>query len=251
MAKTPTRAPTSAHSFHRLVIAPPRLVAERLWLVRASLFRRSINVFLIEEADGVTAFDAGARGMGGSLAALAGPLGGIARVVLSHSHPDHRGGAPAIGAPTLCHHAERSDLEGDGGKRYFSYRNGETKIDRIRMSLLMRLADSGPVAVADTLAEGDEVGGFTVLHLPGHAPGLIALWRPQDRVVLASDVFTTQGTKPVGTPELPKPAYSQDPDRARASLLELAALGPATAWPAHGEPLIGDVRHALEVAARA
>ncbi len=34
-------------------------------------------------------------------------LGGIKRVVLGHADPDHRGAAPALGAPVYCHEAER------------------------------------------------------------------------------------------------------------------------------------------------
>ncbi|MDQ6914182.1 MAG: MBL fold metallo-hydrolase [Actinomycetota bacterium] len=251
MAHVPSRAPELAPSRRRFIVAPPRAVADGVWLIRGGLPRRTINVFLIDSPDGVIAFDAGIRGMGGAIAALATPLGGIARVVISHAHPDHRGGARALGAPILCHAAERADVEGSGGKRYFTYHETETPIDRIRKSLAMRLADRGPVQVAGTLLDGDQIAGFTVIHLPGHAPGLIALWRPGDHLALASDAFTTQATSPPGAPGLPKPVYSQSPDQARNSLLKLAALDPVTAWPGHGDPLTGDVRHALERAARA
>ena len=41
--------------------------------------------------------------------------------------------------------------------------------------------------IDDTVAEGDEVAGFRVHHFPGHAPGLIGLWRESDRLALVSD----------------------------------------------------------------
>ncbi len=40
-----------------------------------------------------------------------------------------------------------------------------------------------------------------------------------------------------------------DTEEARASMRKLAALEPATAWPAHGDPLAGDVARRLERAA--
>jgi glyoxylase-like metal-dependent hydrolase (beta-lactamase superfamily II) len=86
------------------------------------------------------------------------------------------------------------------------------------------------------------VAGFRVVHLRGHAPGLIALWRESDRLALCSDAFTNVG----GELELPKAAYTLDLEQARQSVGKLAALEPATAWPAHGPPLRGDVRAALE-----
>jgi glyoxylase-like metal-dependent hydrolase (beta-lactamase superfamily II) len=225
----------------------PRRVADGVWVVRGGLPRRTINVFLIEGPDGVTAFDSGIRGMGRAVAAMAQPLGGIVRVVLSHAHPDHRGGAPAIAAPTVCHAGERGDVEGDGGARYFDGRAG-APLDRLRVFALKRLVDGGPVSVADVVEEGDEVAGFTVVHLPGHAPGLVALWRERDALALASDAFTT---RPRGAPQLARLCYSDDSDQARASLLRLARLEPATAWPAHGRALTGRVRDALERAAAA
>ena len=54
--------------------------------------------------------------------------------------------------------------------------------------LLLRRWDGGAVKIDGTVAEGDEVAGFRVLHFPGHAPGLIGLWRESDRVAIVSDV---------------------------------------------------------------
>ena len=45
--------------------------------------------------------------------------------------------------------------------------------------------------IAGTVKEGDEIAGFKVIHLPGHAPGLIGLWRESDRLALISDCFYT------------------------------------------------------------
>ena len=36
------------------------------------------------------------------------------------------------------------------------------------------------------IREGDEVAGFRVIHFPGHAPGLIGLWRESDRVAIVT-----------------------------------------------------------------
>ena len=101
------------------------------------------------------------------------------------------------------------------------------------------------------VAEGDDVAGFEVVHLPGHAPGLIALWRESDRLALTSDAFYTldmlrprlrrRGCRSHG--------YNLDTEQARASLRKLAALGPAAAWPGHAKPATGDVRAQLERAA--
>ncbi len=52
--------------------------------------------------------------------------------------------------------------------------------------ILLRRWDGGAVKIAGTVSEGDEVAGFQVIHFPGHAPGLIGLWRESDRVAIVS-----------------------------------------------------------------
>ncbi|HEV2821390.1 MAG TPA: MBL fold metallo-hydrolase, partial [Solirubrobacteraceae bacterium] len=113
-----------------------------------------------------------------------------------------------------------------------------------------RFWDGGPVPIADTVEEGDTVAGFQVIHIAGHAPGLIALWRERDRVLLCSDAFYTLDLwGRAQEPALPFEAYSLDMDQARDSVRKLAALEPAVAFPVHAEPARGDVRGALERAA--
>jgi hydroxyacylglutathione hydrolase len=109
------------------------------------------------------------------------------------------------------------------------------------------------VEIAGTVDEGDEVGGFRVVHLPGHAPGLIGLFRERDRLALTSDCFYALDieTTRKGLPRVPHPAFTQDEEQARASIRKLAALDPAAAWPGHVGPLTGDVRAQLERAATA
>lgn len=227
-------------------------VADGVWRMRGGLPAKDFNVYFIEEDDGVTLFDGGIRAMTNSVAKAGARLGGITRVVLGHAHPDHRGVAPGLAVPVLCHESDRADAEGDGGVRYFHLERLNLLARRVYPGLL-RMWDGGPVTIADTVAEGDEIAGFRVVHLPGHAPGMIALFRDEDRVALTSDAFylidvETGLPKP---PRLPHPAFNFDTDQARESLRKLAALDPAAAWPGHLGPLTGDVRAQLEQAAGA
>lgn len=52
--------------------------------------------------------------------------------------------------------------------------------------LMMRMKMTPAHPVGRRLREGDEVAGFTVLDVPGHSPGYIALWRESDGVLLCS-----------------------------------------------------------------
>jgi hydroxyacylglutathione hydrolase len=229
-----------------------KLIAEGVWVVQGQPGR--CNVYLIEDEGGVTLFDAGARTMTRALASAGAKLGGIRRIVLGHGHTDHRGAAPGLGVPVYCHPAEVQDAEGSGGFRYWPQGlAGLPTPLRQAHKLLHRYAwDAGPVKIAGTVEEGDDVAGFKVIHLPGHAPGLIALWRESDRLALSTDCFyTVDMWGRNSAPHLPAATYNFDTDEARTSMRELAALEPAAAWPGHAKPVTGDVRGQLERAADA
>jgi len=234
----------------------PEEIAAGVWRVQGG-FPGECNVYLLRDdqthagTGGLTMFDAGGRYMTAQVRAAAARLGGISRIVLGHGHPDHRGTAPAFGVPVLCHPDEVADAEGTGGWRYFQV-DRLPRVHRVAHTRVLHphVWDGGPVHVTETVVEGDTVAGFEVVHLPGHAPGLIALWRARDRLALVSDAFYTIDLwGRAQEPALPFEAYNLDGELARASLRKLAALEPAAAWPGHGEPVRGDVRAALERAA--
>ncbi len=228
----------------------PREVAEGVWLVQGQPGR--CNVYLLRDGDGVTLFDAGARTMTRAVASAGARLGGIGRVVLGHGHTDHRGTAPGLGAPVLCHPEEVEDAEGSGGFRYWpAGLAGLPALLRPVHRLMHRFAwDGGPVKIAATVQEGDEIAGFRVIDLPGHAPGLIGLWRESDRLALVSDCFyTTDMWGRDAAAHVPERTYNFDTAQAQASIRKLAAMGPATAWPGHAKPVTGDVRAQLQAAA--
>lgn len=220
-------------------------IAEGVWRVKGG-FPLSINAFLIRDGDGVAVFDSGHKPLGKKLRAAAGELGGATRVVLGNAHPDHRGGARALGAPVQCHADERDDVEGDGGVHYFDY----GKLPAFARPLTPRMMsawDDGPLEVAATLAEGDRVGDFEVVHLPGHSPGCIGLFRERDRLALSNDCFALfdPALPRPGKPRIPHPAFNWSTERCRESVAKLAELKPATCWPGHYGPLTGDVEAQL------
>lgn len=230
-------------------------VARAVWLMRGGLVKRTVNVYLILEDGGVTLFDAGISGMAKPLAEVTERMGGLKRIVLSHAHPERRGAAPSLGGPVYTHPDEVAHTEGDGGCHYFDLSKLASPVMRRAYPRLLELWDGGPVPVEGTVSEGDEVAGFEVRHFPGHAPGLIGLWREDDRLALVSDTVLTLGPDSVLMPyrraRLPHPAFTPALAQARESLRKLAALDPREVWPGHARPVTGDVRRQLEDAADA
>jgi steroid delta-isomerase-like uncharacterized protein len=230
----------------------PEAIAAGVWVVRGAHLR-NMNVYLIADEGGVTVFDAGISAMGPALASACARLGGARRVVLSHADADHRGAAAAPGAPIQCHEAERSAAQSPSSVRdYF-------RLDRLApwarpvYPHLLRSWDGGAVEIEGTVAEGDEIAGFRIVHLPGHAPGLIGMFREEDRLALCSDaIYTIDPETGRGCEaRVPHPAFDLDVEQARASIRKLAALDPTVVWTGHARPVVGDVAAKLERAASA
>ncbi|HSS04940.1 MAG TPA: MBL fold metallo-hydrolase [Solirubrobacterales bacterium] len=231
-------------------------VADGVWLLRGDL-RGSMNVYFLEEEDGgVVQFDAGTKAMVKKARAAAEQLGGLKRIVLGHSHADHRGTAPSMGVPILCHPDEVADAEDDASiAPYMDLSQLPFAPVRWIYPTLLRRWDGGAVKIGGTVSEGDEVAGFRVIHFPGHAPGLIGLWRESDRVALVSDVIyfvdsVRLRALPAGEASVPHPAWAWDHAKAKESVRKLAALEPAVVGAGHAAPLRGEnLRETLERAA--
>ena len=234
-----------------LTAAEPERIADGVWLIRGGLFR-AMNVYLIEDGDGVVMFDAGEEDMAPGIAVAAAGMGGIKRIVLGHADFDHRGAAPGLSpVPVYCHPDAVEEAEGSGGRSYMRFDRLPAWI-RPMYSVAPGLWDGGPVSVAGTVSEGDRVAGFEVVELSGHAPGLIGLWRESDRLALTSDCFYL--LDPIGRDVSSRPlhhAFNLDTEQARESIRKLARLDPLACWPGHKGPLTaaGGLRAELERAA--
>jgi glyoxylase-like metal-dependent hydrolase (beta-lactamase superfamily II)/predicted ester cyclase len=247
LANLRTRAAMALHG------AETERIADGVWVVRGGFPIRAMNVYLIEDGDGVTVFDAGISAMGGALRAACARLGGAKRVVLGHADADHRGAAPALQTPVYCHPDERTAAESSASFRDY-WDLAKLKVyARPFFARMLPAWDGGATPITGTVGEGDHVAGFRVLELPGHAPGLIGLYREIDRLALVSDVVYTidplTGRK--GGPRIPHPAFDADTEQARASIRKLADIGPSVVWAGHADPVTGDVVGQLRQAAGA
>jgi hydroxyacylglutathione hydrolase len=212
-----------------------------------------MNAYLIEDGDGVVVFDTGEKGMAAAIAAAAGRMGGLKQVVLGHADTDHRGSAPALSrlAPVVCHPDAVAEAQGSGGRSYWDV-SRLPPLPRALHRVLHRFVwDGGPVQISGTVSAGDDVAGFEVIELAGHAPGLIGLWRASDRVALVSDtVYLTDMLGRRVPAHVPHVAYNLDTERARASVRRLAELDPLVVGVGHLGPMRGPgVRAELEAAA--
>jgi glyoxylase-like metal-dependent hydrolase (beta-lactamase superfamily II) len=184
----------------------------------------------------------------------------VGRVLITHYHPDHVGssaglveltGAGEVVQGTLDRRLSVEGWEVDDEEEFAAYleghgmpagearRSAEAEgLTAVRRAEPTRLVDEGDVV---------ELGGerWTVLLLPGHADGHIALLGEQSGRLIGGDVLLEDITPNVGR----WPDTAADPlGRYLQTLERLAALSPSLVLPGHG-PLIADAaRRAREIA---
>ena len=146
-------------------------MAEGVWRQTAG-FPLRVNAYLVADGDGVAVFDAGIKPMGPKLREAAAERGGATRVVLGNAHADHRGGANGIGAPVQCHPTSAPTPRATAARTTST--SPRSRPHPAAHASDVRTWDDGPVEIAATVAEGDRVGEFEVVHLPGHGPAASA-----------------------------------------------------------------------------
>jgi glyoxylase-like metal-dependent hydrolase (beta-lactamase superfamily II) len=177
----------------------------------------------------------------------------IARIVISHAHPDHYGLAPRlrersgaqilVGERDLTKLADRSMLVATGR---LLLRAGMPMEELVRMGERERTL--GPevrpdVDGATPILGGDRVrfDGFDleVLHLPGHTAGHICLYHEPSGVLFSGDTLLLDiSPNPIIEPD------PMDPTERRRSLIDylgsldrLSQLTLSTVFPGHGPPI--------------
>ncbi|WP_018262432.1 MBL fold metallo-hydrolase [Methylobacterium sp. WSM2598] len=211
--------------------------------------------------------DAGIPGSRGTIEKTAAARFGAgarpAAILMTHGHFDHVGAledlAEAWDAPVYAHGLETPYLDGSA-----AYPPPDPRVGGGLFALISPLFPTKPVDVGARLRLLPEDGsvpplpGWRWLHTPGHSPGHVSFWRPDDRMLVAGDAFVTTAQESIYAVAVQEtelhgpPRYlTIDWEAARASVEALARLRPETAVTGHGRPLKGSaLREGLDALVR-
>jgi glyoxylase-like metal-dependent hydrolase (beta-lactamase superfamily II) len=218
----------------------PRLHLLRFPVGQAYLWR--------DDDRGLTLIDAGPVGSGERIAAVAERLGTVRRIVLTHFHEDHAGGAGEWDVPVLVHRLDAPYVRGERSGPPPVLEDWERPIHAEATRHLPPLSEARRPARVMELSGGEVLdfgGGARVVPVPGHTEGSIALHLPEHGVLFTGDTVAASpvdGTVMLGV-------FNQDRERTLRSVRELAALDAEIACFGHGDPVTSDASAVLRAAA--
>jgi len=206
-------------------------------IVRVPTMSDFVNSFVLLEQDGsVTLIDCGLKGAPAKLLRALQDLGrhprDVQRIILTHAHNDHAGGAARMVQESSvsgvhAHADDRGYLEA-GQAPPITATNALGR-------LVARIQDFSfaPVKVDRVLADSqllDCLGGLQVVHTPGHTPGHVSLLHPGTGVLITGDCILN----PLSRMQWAYSLYCTSPAQNRQSAARFADLDFKVAAFTHG-----------------
>ncbi len=194
---------------------------------------RLAQAYLLSRPEGLAVIDPGYTGSHRAVLGFMSGLGfqqeDLRWVILTHHHVDHAGSSLELCRQTgasLAVHADDAPYLNRGRPR--NRMTGWGCVDWLPVSLARFIVTcAGNVAVL--LREGDSIAGLRVIHAPGHTPGSICLWSPEESAVFVGDVLNHQR----GLQRPPWPVNSNH-GKARVAARALVAFRYDRAYFGHG-----------------
>ncbi len=151
--------------------------------------------YLYQDSDTYTLIDTGITGDAVRILDYLTDIGGrpdqLKQIILTHSHDDHRGGHAELAERTealvLAHEFDIPVIIGKAELEIPDVPAGEREF---MIQVIESTPPAKPARVDRVLKNGDEIemgSGARVVHVPGHTPGSIAIYLPDERLLFTGD----------------------------------------------------------------
>jgi glyoxylase-like metal-dependent hydrolase (beta-lactamase superfamily II) len=199
------------------------------------------NVYLVIQEKKILVIDTGTSGNAKKIVAYIQKIGHqvseVSTIILTHYHMDHVGSAKELKDLTLAKvaaHLEDSDFIAE--KKPFP------KPKNILCRVVSSSIKPKPVEVDILLKDEDRIENLTVIFVPGHSPGSIALFDEQRKALFAGDTLRFDGIKITGAPK----QFTWDYDKEKESIEKMSKLDFDIMLPGHGEVLKANASGAVK-----
>ncbi|HNB53442.1 MAG TPA: MBL fold metallo-hydrolase [Anaerolineales bacterium] len=210
------------------------------------------RAYLIEDPDGLTLIDVSMPASAPKILRQIEGMGrkptDVKRILITHAHFDHHGNLPllkqATRAQIFASALEKPTIEG----KQSVPRPDPAQLTGIWKTIRIPESSLPPVAVDRVVEDGDVIetfGGLQAVFTPGHAPGHMAYWQAEKRVLFCGDVIMRM----TGL-TLPFAMATVDMHQNKKSVQRLAQLNPEIVCFGHGNPLTQNTTQTLRTFAQ-
>jgi glyoxylase-like metal-dependent hydrolase (beta-lactamase superfamily II) len=213
-----------------------------------SLIRRLnnnfVNLYLIDDPDGLTVIDTGLARSGPKLvlkaiAEMGRHPADLKRILITHADPDHTGGAAELkektGAKIFASKIEADAIEAGTTSREVQGNPLMKAMFAVMGKVMMPLA---PAHVDEIIMHGQVLpvlGGLQVVATPGHTPGHVSFYAPAHHILIAGDSLNASS----GTLKFDPAPVHWNYQQGRESMKLEALLGATTVCCGHGNVIEG------------
>jgi glyoxylase-like metal-dependent hydrolase (beta-lactamase superfamily II) len=157
----------------------------------------------------------------------------VKRIILTHHHYDHVGSLWELkrrtGAQIIAHHRDADYIDGKRQRRAPRQFSGRVVYGLMN---LFGARNVPGIEVDRRVGDGDTIGGFTVLHTPGHTPGHICLLR--NGYLFSGDLLTAKASEFSETPHV----FTADVPTSRESIRRVAQMEFEAILSSHHPPVV-------------
>lgn len=172
----------------------------------------------------------------------------VDEIWLTHGDVDHAGSVAALkaasGARVVAHCADVPLIEGKDGREL-----GPVPLVRLWRAIFLWLSRHAfryqPAIVDHPVKDGDRLGSWLVVHVPGHTAGSICFYHPERAIAIVGDAVNHRMGRLRPPPRIVRPGRSQAFD----SIRKIAALDVEVCCFGHGPPLTRGVQDRLRALA--